>query len=154
VDEHVKHGWPRHIMRVISFCFFYLLKVFLWCAFTVLHLMIMIDIYRNPNFTPAVSLGIIVFVSSIDLYVFINAYLRKGIFPVVDTRLTDVFRVKHPDSYQTFLTKAEDEHRSKWWIVRVFTRPNPGKMLGRVPVIPGQTWKERLRLWATFNVSK
>jgi hypothetical protein len=86
------------------------------------------------------------------MHVFIGGYLRNGIFPVVDTRLTEVFCVKYPDLYQTFLTKAEDEYRSKWWIVRVFTRPNPGKMLGRVP--PGLPWKERLKLWGSLKTSK
>jgi hypothetical protein len=59
VDEHVKHGWPRRIMTIISLCLLYLLKFFLWCTFTVLHLMIMIDIYQHPNFTPAVSVALL-----------------------------------------------------------------------------------------------
>lgn len=134
-DTHLKRSF---VAKAFSW-FSLLLQVAFFFAVMALaigiHVGVLYDVYRHPTVSQGFSIFVIVTVVFVDVLTFVTWYSQNGLFPYVTDDWKGVFeklKKTDPEIYERAHRIAELEYRGKGILRRLFSRPNPARVLQRV----------------------
>ena len=93
----------------------------------------LLEVYRHPNFSPSLSIFVIVYVSLGDISAALIWLLRKSVQPyqtLEDFEKLKTLKSVDEAAYKAIIQRMVREHQSKGIITRIFGRP-------KMPRLPG-----------------
>src|SRR5262249_24093978 len=99
------------------------------------HYLILKDIYSNPSFSTAVSVGVIAFVLLCDSFSILLGSLSSGWFPLEDsTNMLTLAKINRqdPDKGSKLYEAIATQHAQQPWIIRRLFRIRMPKKLPEV----------------------
>jgi hypothetical protein len=106
VDKFLEPSKLKKTLRILTNVLAYLFLCFILIAFLTIHIMILVDISRNPSISVGVSAAVVCIVVALDLIGLPNSYIRVGAFPFKNNWFKNELFLKYPDIYEMNIKAA------------------------------------------------